>query len=245
MKKYILFTVFSLLSLSGCKDQGYNNGYGYNYNTSYPYNTTSSYYNTSLPVQSSYTTPYYYNQYSYPNYSYPSSYYYPSNYTYYYPAYNWNYLYPRVNQRYYRSAYGISYCQVKGVESKLNFSVESSLGSDKRNIVGENLRTQTFNKRTEVEYANKDESLKFVTNEKGDTSASGKILVDGQPVTIDSKTQKCTMDKSSYPDDSRYELAKFECTGDVALKAEVLIPDYDRDLPLVKSTELSKAPKLN
>jgi hypothetical protein len=64
-----------------------------------------------------------------------------------------------------------------------------------RNIADENLRAQTFGKRTEVQYGNENEKLNFFTNEVGKTFVSGKVFVEDTLITLDPKKTQLHFNK--------------------------------------------------
>jgi hypothetical protein len=227
-KKFFIIATLCLLYVS-CQSRDFR-GYGYNtvYNpprTTYAnYNTAtggvkgaSTYYPGSYSYQ--YYTPYTYYPYTYNNY-------YPYTYKYSYP-YTYNYYTPYLYGNHYRPIRWrnfLNHCSLAG--SKLNFSLETPDGVEHRNIADENLRAQTFGKRTEVQYGNENEKLNFFTNEVGKTFVSGKVFVEDTLITLDPKKHNCTSTRGKLKDDPDNEIARFNCSdGNNKITAEVLIPN--------------------
>lgn len=216
MKKVVLIFC-ALMALSSCQKRdlsGYGTGsypivFGPAANTTYYPNT--NYY----PNRTYYPNTNYYPNYSYPGYATP---YYNSPYynrpTWYDPRYYPGYWPSRIT---YANGYR-NYCA-------LNVAIDSENGSVIKTLSGKNLRAETIGQKTEIQYGSEKEKFNLFTNEKGKTFVSGKMLVDGELIKIDSKKQKCKSSKSVYKDDHTFELAKFNCTdGDLQIKAEALIP---------------------
>ncbi|MCC7459958.1 MAG: hypothetical protein IT286_01525 [Proteobacteria bacterium] len=228
MKTKYLVIALVVFTLAGCRTRtALNSGYNLNYS---PYLTSPRYQTAvtqSTPVgniEGRLISPYGWNnyyQYTSP-YNCPTCYYPYYSYGYYNPYYyNYNYTYSRPGFYYYGA--------LQAENSSLNFSVDTGFGSEKRNILGENLRAQTFGQRIEVEYGTEHEKLNLLKKEDGKTFVSGKILVEDELVRLNPKNQKCT---SSMNSDTR--VAEFKCTdGNVHIAAEVLIPQPSIDEPAI------------
>lgn len=221
MKMKYLIIALVVFTFIGCRTRTVNYGYNAAYS---PYMTTpryQTYVNTTSPVgnvQGRLVTPYswgWYSQYSSPYYGCPTcpSYSYGYGYPYYYNyGYNYGYSWRRPVFYYYGA--------LQAENASLNFSIDTNSGSEKRNIIGENLRAQTFGDRIEVEYGTENEKLNFLKKEDGKTFVSGKVLVEDALVRLDPKTQKC-----SSTLDSETHVAEFKCSdGKINLAAQVLIP---------------------
>ncbi len=217
-KKFLIIGTLALLFV-GCRSRDFN--YGYGYSTVYtPTTTTTTYGNYNTAVGGINGTPVYYPTYRY-GYSYPN---YGYSYYNYYSPYYYN-TYRNFSWPWRRSNCGCA---------SLNFSMTTPFGSETRNIVDETLRAQTFGKRTEVQYGHENEKLNFFTSEAGKTFVSGKILVEDQLVSLNSKTQKCTSTRNKLEEDPENEIATFNCTdGKIHINAEVLIPHDQQKLAVI------------
>lgn len=232
-KKFLIIGTLALLFV-GCRTRDITTGYGYN--TVYtPPTTTTTYGNYNTNVGGISGTPVYYTNYGY-GYSQPYGYGYGYSYNNYCNPYYYN-RYQTFSWPWRRSNCGCS---------SLNFSMNTPFGSEKRNIVGENLRAQTFGATTEVQYGHESEKLNFFTNESGKTFVSGKVLVEDQLVSLNPKTQKCTSTRNKLEEDPENEVATFSCSdGTIQITAEVLIPHDQQNLAAISpKKQLSKRCKM-
>lgn len=213
--KFLIIGTLALLFV-GCRSRDFS---GYGYSTVYtPPNTTTTYGNYNTAVGGLSGTPVYYPTYRY-NYGYSYNGYYPYNYYYNtYRPFSWPWRRPGCG------------C------SSLNFSLDTPVGSEKRNVVGETLRAQTFGNRTEVQYGTETENLNFFTSDAGKTFVSGKVMVEDQLVSLNSKTQKCTSTRNKLEEDPENEIAAFSCTdGSIQIRAEVMIPHDQQNLAVISA----------
>lgn len=110
---------------------------------------------------------------------------------------------------------------------KMNFSFESTEGSDIREISTQNLKATTTEKETHIKYKIGEESFNLVVDKKDKAVISGKILTNNTTIQINPKTQKCTITRKEYEDDHYMEMLVFSCSDQkVKLNGEALIPRY-------------------
>lgn len=110
---------------------------------------------------------------------------------------------------------------------KMNFSFESTEGSDIREISAQNLKATTTEKETHIKYKIGEESFNLVVDKADKAVISGNILTNNTAIQINPKTQKCTITRKEYEDDHSMEMLAFSCSDQkVKLKGEVLIPRY-------------------